>query len=227
MECFEKLLEDILNGIYAPGEKLTVSKLKKSLNTGHCPLREALARLVETGLVQLERNRGYRVTDISEEDLRDLIQANCLIDEYSLLKSIEYGKDTWETSVVAALHQVFLVGNREKIDLKHWYESKAAFFRSLFSGYKSANLLKLRNFFYLKLERYRRFIYKDHYDHINIYYEEIEKIANAALKRDTILANKLLFSHYMNRMEWLINYMKKSDIPTKTKHVSAQLWDAP
>lgn len=210
MECFERLKDDILNGVYAPGEKLTVSKLKKSTNSGHCPLREALARLVETGLVQAERNRGFKVTELSESDLRDLIQTNCLIDEYSLKKSIENGSDIWETSVVAALHRVFLMGNRDKVDHKYWYESNAAFFRSLFSGYESANLLRLRHYFYLKLERYRRIIFNGHYESVAHYYEEVEKIASAALKRDVVLANQLLLSHYTNPINWLIDYMKKN-----------------
>lgn len=44
-QCYEKLQEHILNGTFAPGQKLKVDALKQEFDIGHSPIREALSRL--------------------------------------------------------------------------------------------------------------------------------------------------------------------------------------
>src|SRR3954471_15315411 len=48
-------------GAMVPGRLYSVYQVAEQLNVSRSPVREALLRLAEAGLVQVERNRGFRV----------------------------------------------------------------------------------------------------------------------------------------------------------------------
>ncbi|OPF83722.1 GntR family transcriptional regulator [Streptomyces antioxidans] len=48
-------------GAMVPGQLYSVYQVAEKLNVSRSPVREALLRLEEAGLVQVERNRGFRV----------------------------------------------------------------------------------------------------------------------------------------------------------------------
>lgn len=71
-KVFKKLEEDILNGTMAPGENLTEIKLSQTLGVSRTPVREAIHRLEQEGLVELTPNKGAVVIGVSEQDLQDV-----------------------------------------------------------------------------------------------------------------------------------------------------------
>ena len=69
---YSKLLEWITEGVLRPGEKLLDKELAESLGVSRTPVREALGRLEEKGLVEASANRWTRVSEISMDEA-DLI----------------------------------------------------------------------------------------------------------------------------------------------------------
>ena len=64
------LLEDaILTGEYKRGDALTEMALSKKLGVSRTPIRSALHRLAEDGLIELIPNRGAVVIGVNAEDL--------------------------------------------------------------------------------------------------------------------------------------------------------------
>lgn len=69
-QVYEKLRERIV-GLEIPfGSKLNVSKLQEEYGVSSTPVREALNRLLNEGLIEFENNVGARVVDVSEDDVR-------------------------------------------------------------------------------------------------------------------------------------------------------------
>ena len=69
-QVYEKLKERIV-GLQIPfGSKLNVSKLQEEYGVSSTPVREALNRLLNEGLIEFENNVGARVIDITEEEVR-------------------------------------------------------------------------------------------------------------------------------------------------------------
>ncbi|WP_246854461.1 GntR family transcriptional regulator [Naasia sp. SYSU D00057] len=70
----------ILAHQYGPGQVLNQATLAKELGISTTPLREALRRLSTEGLVELQSHRDARVTDLSSEEARDLVEIRLALD---------------------------------------------------------------------------------------------------------------------------------------------------
>ena len=68
-----RLREMILNGAFAPGERITESALATALGVSRTPVRVALSVLELEGLVSSAPNRGFRVEAYSVGDISDAI----------------------------------------------------------------------------------------------------------------------------------------------------------
>jgi DNA-binding GntR family transcriptional regulator len=64
---YDQLLTAILNGRFAPGERINDVALAREIGISRTPVREALQRLKTLGVVEAEPNRFTRVAIISPE----------------------------------------------------------------------------------------------------------------------------------------------------------------
>ena len=71
-QVFERLENDIIQGVYAKGEILTELKLVEQLGVSRTPIREALRRLEQERLIE-DTGKGSRVLGITEVDLLDIM----------------------------------------------------------------------------------------------------------------------------------------------------------
>src|SRR5262245_7976166 len=70
-QAYVRLRDAILDGTLEPGEQLRDVEIAEWLGLSRTPVREALARLEEYGLVETAPNRYTRVTSLSAADARD------------------------------------------------------------------------------------------------------------------------------------------------------------
>ena len=71
-QVFEKLENDIIQGVYPRGEILTELKLVEQLGVSRTPIREALRRLEQEHLIE-DTGKGSVVLGITEENLMDIM----------------------------------------------------------------------------------------------------------------------------------------------------------
>ncbi len=69
---FNKLRENILNGVYDEGEELKEIAIGKELGVSRTPVREAFRQLELEGLIQIVPNKGAYVTGITPKDVHDI-----------------------------------------------------------------------------------------------------------------------------------------------------------
>src|SRR5262245_40338587 len=70
-QAYVRLREAILDGTLEPGEQLKDAEIAEWLGLSRTPIREALARLEEYGLVETAPNRYTRVTPLDAGEARD------------------------------------------------------------------------------------------------------------------------------------------------------------
>lgn len=109
-----QIRSDILNHTLRPGEKLRAEYLRDRYHAGNSPIREALNRLSVDGFVTREEQRGFRVATVSKDELRELIDTRCWMEEIALRKSIENTHTEWEENLVLAYHRLSRVPRSAK-----------------------------------------------------------------------------------------------------------------
>lgn len=79
-QVYGEMKEMILKGRVRPGERLSESRLSEKLGVSRTPLREALMKLEEEGLVVGQRNLGYVVADFDIKTACDLLHVRAALD---------------------------------------------------------------------------------------------------------------------------------------------------
>jgi DNA-binding GntR family transcriptional regulator len=104
--AYDALRQELLECRFQPGQPLRIAELCKRLDVSQGAVREALSRLTSEGLVEAQPQRGFRVTPISVEDLRDLVNARSEIEQLCLRQAIAAGDVQWEGRILAAFHEL-------------------------------------------------------------------------------------------------------------------------
>ena len=211
-QCHEALRDLILNGDLAPGKKLKVTELTTLLNVGPTPVREALSRLANTGLVVATDNKGFRVKDVSEEEVRDLYYTFTEIERIALQRSIKFGTSIWEGEVIAALHRLTLLEKKRSVDFLPWLKENDNFHSTLVSACGSPMLLELRNHIYQLLSRYTRLSFINNNRKLSQNNKDHQIIAKAALARKDDLACQLLESHLSGSVDHIVKRLKEEKL---------------
>lgn len=102
----DKIGAAILSGALAPGEKVNLDRLRAAHDTSASPLREAMMRLVASGLVDFEDQRGYRVAAVSAANLAEITMLRQESEALALRCAIARGTLDWEAAVIGALHRL-------------------------------------------------------------------------------------------------------------------------
>jgi DNA-binding GntR family transcriptional regulator len=76
---YERLLQEVLRGEILPGEALTEMALAERLRVSRTPIREALTRLEQDGLVK-RTSRGMVIRERSPEEILDIYEVRVLLE---------------------------------------------------------------------------------------------------------------------------------------------------
>jgi len=201
-----QIRSNIINGQFEPGERLRLSKLTDRYQAGPIPLREALSRLLASGLVIAEDQRGFRVADISASDYADLSNVRSRFETVALRESIESGDLDWEVRVITARHRLFQI-KRDGVDVvaagfdEEWEARHRAFHLALVSGCNSPILLDFIKSLLERATRYSRVAGLAPKSRTRKVGDEHAKLAEATLNRDADQACKLLEEHFSRTRE--------------------------
>lgn len=102
-DVFARLREQILTGSLAPGEQHSIYRLSDALGVSRTPVREAVLRLADLGLVTIERNRGVTVRGVQEEDVRDVFELRLLLEVPAAAGAATHGDDDLRARLSSSL----------------------------------------------------------------------------------------------------------------------------
>jgi DNA-binding GntR family transcriptional regulator len=201
------LLErDIISGVHAPGVRLGIHELVQRYEIGATPLREGLSRLVSRGLIIGIGQRGFRVANVSRDDLLDITRMRTVVEIEALRLAIELGDDAWEAGILGALHQMrrhiertadtFREGAPE-FDRLH-----KGFHTALLSACGSQRLLAAHSDLYDQAYRYRRVMMRS-FDDGNDFVAVHQTLADRILARDLEMSTAMLAQHLRSTLNFV------------------------
>jgi DNA-binding GntR family transcriptional regulator len=81
----------LLTGDLEPGKLYTVSDFAGKLKVSATPIREALFDLANEGLVEVVKNRGFRVLTLTEHDLDEIFELRMMLEVPAVRKIAQKG----------------------------------------------------------------------------------------------------------------------------------------
>lgn len=195
-QLVDRLREEILSGRWAPGSKLNVERIRRLLGVSLSPLREALARLIAAGLVELHDNKGYSISRTSLANLEEITQLRMEFEITALRYAIERGDLNWESDVMRALYKLNRIvrDRNDAASLEAWEKAHRQFHESLIVGCNMPMLLGFCEVLHNLNDRYRRIFLVASGGDRNVAAEHTA-IAEAAVARDATLASDRLREH--------------------------------
>lgn len=84
-----QLREAVASGEFQPGQQLTEASLAARYGVSRGPLREAMQRLTQEGLLVGHRNRGLFVMELDEPTIRDIYLARSAVERAATRRAVE------------------------------------------------------------------------------------------------------------------------------------------
>ncbi len=195
---YRQLRQAIVRCEFEPGERLRVEELTRRFAASSSPVREALNRLAEQGMVSTLENRGFRVARLTPEGVDDLVRVRLLVECEALRDAIAHGDDAWEAGIVAAAHSLGLAERRlgegpRSLD-DDWSGRHRAFHLSLYAACTSDILLDLVDVLFDRAEHYRRWAARNR-QAPRRKHDEHQALMGAVISRDTDKAIDMLRGH--------------------------------
>lgn len=143
-QIYQILRADILSQKIPPGEKLTLKNLKEQFEVSSTPIREALTRLTEDGLVNYYSNVGVNVISLNEQDLIELYEFMGDLDRLAILYSASFpNQDKIYQELDSVIKHTNIIEEKEVLlpkDVPQWIEYSDRF-HLLFYDYCSNSRL--------------------------------------------------------------------------------------
>lgn len=108
----DELRTAIRYGSLEPGAQLGEAELAARLGVSRGPLREAMQRLVQEGLLRSEPHRGLFVVELDEDDVRDVYLARLAIERAACQLIMRHNRDGAAVALTAALRDLVKAAKR-------------------------------------------------------------------------------------------------------------------
>ncbi|WP_421662531.1 GntR family transcriptional regulator [Lysinibacillus telephonicus] len=192
--AYEYLRDQILNGKFEPNMKLTEEKLAEEMGISRTPVRSAIAKLEQEGLI-----KNKRIFSPTSTDIRHIFQVRILLEGFSsrycaryiseeglnsLRECVEIGHTGTQEEVMQANHQFHQIIVKEThnplmIDTIDKMQSIIYLMRKTVVYHKRPNLI-----------------------------DEHAEILNAIASHDEDLAENLMVEHLKKDLEFSLNLLK-------------------
>ncbi len=148
------LEEEILSGKLKRGEQLREIALAERLEASRTPIRGALHRLAEEGLVELCANKGATVIGITKEDIEDIYAVRKRLEGLAARLAAERMSDEDKETLkqTVELSEFYLVRNNDKQS----GELDSEFHSIIFRASGSRHLCKILCDLHKNIKAYRR-----------------------------------------------------------------------
>ncbi|MDI9929859.1 DNA-binding GntR family transcriptional regulator [Rhodococcus fascians] len=144
MVIADQIRDRIIDGSYAPGEQINEANVAAELEISRGPVREALQRLNQEGLLVSYRNRGVFVVELSSGDVAEIYQSRAAI-EVGAAWTLVHGdraqliKTADELSAIVMQMQPFI----DRADWRGLAERDLAFHTALVAATRNSRMSRM------------------------------------------------------------------------------------
>ncbi len=122
---YEGIVGSIREGRVVPGERLVLHRIADDLGVSLSPVREAIARLAQDGLVEMQAHRGATVSSLTPDEVEEIYDVREALETFALGKAIERATPEHIAGLEEACNR--MESQRESLTLTQWFELNREF----------------------------------------------------------------------------------------------------
>ena len=190
------LRQAILKGELKPGERLMEIALAEKLGVSRTPIREAMRKLEQEGLVVMIPRRGAQVANITEKDLNDVLEVRIALENVAIEKACDrMSEEEMGRLWLAAKEFEHTIAEGNLVKLA---EADVAFHEIIYKASDNKRLIQVLNNMREQIYRYRVEYLKEG-ETRDLLVKEHEELTKAIRERDVERAKQLSFQHIENQ----------------------------
>jgi DNA-binding GntR family transcriptional regulator len=197
----DRLRESILSGELAEGEYLRQQTLARRYGVSEIVIREALRRLHTEGLVEIQRRKSTRVSQLSAEELNELYELRILLEELITRRAVP----NFTVEDLKQAERILSAGEHER-DPVRWLALNREFHNTLARPSRQPHLLKFADDLRVKVERYLRMSLGILHG-FDVAQHEHREIVDAYKARDPELAARRLGAHLRRTADMIASFL--------------------
>lgn len=196
-----KLRNAIANGDFAPGAQLAEAEIAKELEVSRGPLREAMQRLTQEGLLVSYRNRGLFVVAMEKPDIEDMYLARSAVERAAIGRLAEVDPRGSAAALLEVVEEMAKCANDP--NGTRMAEADMRFHELLVQLSDSPRLRRIHNTLLTETRMCLRAL-QGTYGSADQRISEHREIAEAIGRADTKLADKLMIEHMQDGLIRLV-----------------------
>lgn len=204
---YEQIRADILSCALVPGSAVYENELAQRYSVSKSPVRDALLRLQEHGLVEVLPRKGYRIRPISIADAHDLYEMRVLLEKASVRRACDEASD----DQLVSLDKFREVDDG---DLAHWVMYNRLFHKSIAELSGNTRMAKITCEVIDQFDRLT-FVGVSNTQKISSgerYVSEHREIIDSLQSRDRSKATKLIVKHIQKSRKRLFSVLENPQI---------------
>lgn len=200
-QIIEALWQLIIDGKIEPNDPLREIHLAEFLNVSRTPLREALQKLEWEGIVISEPGKGFRLSELSEQEIMDIYPLRAKLESYAL--------ELAGIPSTATLNELVLINTKmhNTSSPKKLVELDESWHELLISNCKSSILMKMIKVLHRQSQRYE-YAYMNFRNTAEASIIQHERIISHLKNKRLNEASKLFAENNMVGVDSLIKWLK-------------------
>ena len=191
-QVYHRLKADLHEFLFAPGQRLSEAALAEQMGVSRTPIREALSRLRDEGLVEVESKTGWFVRPIDFDRIDQLYDLRVLLELDAVTRLVQAEEPE---QLLAPLRQTWLLPSGERLrDGPAVGELDERFHSALVRAAGNDEIARVHDDVTGRIRIVRRLDFTRD-DRIDATYQEHARILRAVLQRKADQAKMLLRAH--------------------------------
>jgi DNA-binding GntR family transcriptional regulator len=200
-EASRAIREVILTGELPPGSQLRQADLAQKMRISRTPLREALMKLEQEGLIAVLPRRGFRVVDLKLEEAIELYELREMLDGLAARLAAQRAGN----NVLEVLRHLINKMDRSvrQQDAAGWLTHHGAFHEEIFKASRNSRLVGLIANIRLSIQRFHSLLLSTQ-DRLKKAFREHDEIFRAIRSHDPDTAERLARRHIASARDIII-----------------------
>lgn len=194
-QAYNLIKEKIINCEFTPGAVFNEEFLCEEVNTSRTPVRDALSRLEQEGLIRIMPKRGIMISELSLKDVNMVFEMRLLLEPYALK---QYGHALDEETLLS--YYQFFTASAEKHD-DNFFQVDEEFHLWVMSASKNIYLTKNYELLHNQNLRFRILTGKRSAERLEQTCAEHTAILKACIKKDWDAASLAMERHLQQSKE--------------------------